>query len=71
MAKVRMTVSIQPELAAFLRSTSNASAVVGEAVQQYRERAFQAELETAYRTDAREAARINQEWEAVDAGIDE
>jgi hypothetical protein len=70
MAKVRLTISIEPELAEYLHSASNASAVVAEAVAEYRTRKLEEQLETAYREDADESARLNSEWAPADAEIE-
>ncbi len=69
--KTRLTISVAPGLAEYLRSAPNASALVAEAVEEYRARALRRELEEAYREDADEASRINSEWEAADAEIEE
>ena len=58
-------------LAEYIRSAPNASALVAEAVEQYRARVLEGELEAAYREDAEESARINAEWESADAEIEE
>ncbi len=62
MTKVRLTISIEPELAEYLHSAPDASAVVAEAVADYRTRELKQQLETAYREDADESARLNSEW---------
>ena len=66
-ARTRLTVSVPVEVARYLRSTPNASAVVCEAVEAYRARELERCLEKAYREDAVEAERISREWERVDA----
>ncbi len=71
MAKSKMTLSLKEELVSYLRSTENASSVVAEAVELYRARELEEELERAYREDAEEAEAINREWESVDAGLEE
>ena len=70
MPKVRMTISVDSRIAAYLRSMPNASAVVAEAVSEYRRRRLEEELEEAYREDAEESARMDAEWSVLDAGID-
>ena len=69
--RIRITVSLPVETARYLRSTSNASAVVREAVEAYRTRELAQRLEAAYRADATETARINREWERADAEVSE
>ena len=64
--RTRVTVSLPVETARYLRSTSNASAVVREAVEAYRTRELAQRLEEAYRAGAAETERINREWERVD-----
>jgi hypothetical protein len=71
MSKVKMTVSLPEGLATYLRSTSNASSVVAEAVEIYRVRELEAELAAGYREDAEEAERLNLEWETADAEVEE
>ena len=71
MSKVRLTISVDRGLAEYIRSAPNASMLVAEAVQEYRARGLEKELEDAYREDAEETARINAEWESADADIDE
>ncbi|MGB3562767.1 MAG: hypothetical protein WBH85_15445 [Thermoanaerobaculia bacterium] len=70
MSKVRLTISIEPELAEYLHSASNASAIVAEAVAEYRTRELEQQLDTAYREDAEESARLNSEWASADAEIE-
>lgn len=71
MSKNRMTFSLADDVASYLRSQPNASAVVAEAVRSYRADELEKQLEAAYREDAEESARINAEWQAADAGVDE
>ncbi len=59
--RTRVTVSLPVDVARYLRSTPNASAVVREAVEAYRTRELARRLEEAYRADAAEAERINGE----------
>ena len=70
MAKTKLTISLNDDLAEYLRSTPNASRVVAEAVAEYRARELERELEKAYQEDAREAEELNRAWEPVDAGLD-
>lgn len=67
MTKAKLTVSIPLDLAEYLRSKPNASAVVSEAVEEYRTRELEERLAIAYREDAAEAEQLNQEWESADA----
>ena len=71
MGKVKMTISVTDEVADYLRSGSNASATVAEAVQEYRARRLEEVLEDAYRQDASEAEKLNREWEDADAEVGE
>ena len=71
MSKVKITISLPESLAIYLRSTPNASSVVAEAVEIYQARQLKAQLEEAYSEDAEEAERLNQEWEAIDAEVEE
>jgi hypothetical protein len=71
MKRVRLTISLEPEIAEYIRSAPNASMLVREAVEQYRARALERELKDAYREDAEEAARLNAEWESADAEVPE
>jgi hypothetical protein len=71
MNKRKLTVSVPKELADYLQSKPNASAVVAEAVTQYRARELEARLEEAYREDAAESERFNELWKAVDAEVAE
>lgn len=70
-SRVKLTISLAEDLAAYLRSRPNASAVVAEAVELYRSRELADELERAYREDAEEAEAINSQWQPVDSEIDE
>ena len=69
--RTRVTISVPTELARYLRSTGNASALVCEAIRAYRARELERRLEEAYRADRTEAERINREWESVDAEVSE
>lgn len=65
-----MTISIERELAEYLRGTASVSSTVAEAVKAYRDRELEAELAEAYRQDAADAERLNRQWESADAAID-
>ena len=69
MAKVKMTISVSPEVADYLRAAPNASAAGAEAVGVYRAQQLEERLEHAYREDAAEAEELNREWEQADAEI--
>ena len=71
MSKAKLTISIDEELAIYLRSTPSVSSTVAEAVEAYRVRELEAELAQAYREDAAEAERLSHEWEQVDAEVGE
>ena len=70
MSKVKMTISVSEETAEYLRSRSNASAVVSEAVEIYRATELERELEDAYQQDRAEAEQLNRQWEAADAEVE-
>jgi hypothetical protein len=67
MGKAKLTISIDAGLAEYLRGTPSVSSTIAEAVEAYRARELEAELEEAYREDAAEAERLNREWESADA----
>lgn len=71
MSKAKLTISIDQELAEYLRSTPSVSSTIAEAVEAYRARELEETLEMAYREDAEEAERLNREWQAVDAEVGE
>lgn len=71
MSKKKLTVSLPGEIADYLRSKPNVSAVVAEAVEEYRVRELEEQLEDAYRQDAEESGRIHEEWSSVDAEVTE
>jgi hypothetical protein len=71
MAKKRITVSVDEDIANFLYEVPNTSAVVSDAVREYRARQLEKELEAAYRDDAAENADLATEWEPADAEVDE
>ena len=70
MSKAKLTISIDNELAEYLRGTPSISSTIAEAVEAYRARELEAELKDAYRQDAAETERLNREWEPADAEID-
>jgi hypothetical protein len=70
-AKKRITVSVDEEVADFLYSMPNTSAVVSDAVREYRAKLLEKELESAYLEDREESAELNQLWEPADAEVDE
>ena len=63
MTKTRLTISVDKGIAEYIRSAPNSSALVAEAVSEYRARSLERELEDDYREDAEESARLNAEWE--------
>jgi hypothetical protein len=71
MPKKRITITVDEPVAEYLSSVSNTSAVVCEAVKEYRARQLEIELEAAYREDAEASAELNAEWEASDAEVEE
>jgi hypothetical protein len=71
MGKAKLTISIDGELAEYLRSTPSVSSTIAEAVETYRTLELEASLEEAYREDAEEAERLDQEWSGVDAELGE
>jgi hypothetical protein len=71
MSKVKMTISVPEDLALYLRSKSNVSGVVAEAVEEYRAHELERRLEDSYRQDAEEAEELNREWQSVDAEVSE
>lgn len=71
MAKKRITVSVDEDIANFLYEVPNTSAVVSDAVREYRARQLEKELEAAYRNDAADNVDLATEWEPADAEVDE
>lgn len=69
--RIRLTISVPADIARYLRSTRNASALVCEAIRAYRARELERRLEEAYRADRAEAERINRESESADAEVTE
>ncbi len=70
MARRRITVSVDEEVATYLDSVPNRSSVVAEAVREYRARELERALEAGYREDHDEAAELAAEWEAADPEVD-
>ena len=71
MAKKRITVTVDQDVADFLYQMPNTSAVVSDAVREYRAKQLERELEAAYRENAEESAALAAEWEPADAEVDE
>lgn len=69
--RTRLTISVPTDIARYLRSTRNASALVCEAIRAYRARELEGRLEEAYRAGREEAERINREWESAEAEVSE
>jgi len=71
MTKKRITVTVDEDVAEHLHEMSNTSAYVSEAVREYRARQLEKELETAYREDREESAKLAAEWESADAEVED
>ena len=71
MAKKRITVTVDADVADYLYEVPNTSALVCEAIRAYRARLLERELAAAYTDDHDESAELAAEWEPADAGIDE
>ena len=71
MAKKRITVTLDEDVAEYLYKTSNTSALVCDAVRDYRARQLEKDLEAAYRDGSTESAEIAAEWESADAEVEE
>jgi len=71
MGKKRITVTVDTDIAEFLYEMPNTSAVVSEAIREYRARQLEKELEAAYSEDRDESADLAAEWEAADAEVGE
>lgn len=69
--KKRITVTVDEDIAEFLYEVPNTSAIVSDAVRDYRARQLEKELEAAYRNDAAENADLAAEWEPADAKVEE
>ena len=70
MPKKRITITVDEDIAEFLYEVPNTSAVVSEAVRDYRARQLEKELEAAYGDDATETADLAAEWEPADAEVE-
>ena len=66
-----MTISVPEDLALYLRSKSNVSGVVTEAVEDYRAHELERQLEESYREGAEEAEKLDRDWESADAEVAE
>lgn len=66
-----MTISVPEDIAGYLRSTGRVSSTIAEAVEDYRARQLEDELEEAYKADALEAAKLNAEWESTDPDVED
>ena len=71
MGKAKLTISLDEELAEYLRSTPSVSSTIAEAVEVYRLRELETMLEESYRQDSDESERLNEDWSEADAEIDE
>ena len=69
--RTRVTISVPTDIALYLRSTRDASALVCEAIRAYRARELARRLEEAYRADRAEAEWINRKWGDADAEVPE
>ena len=61
-----MTISLNNELAEYLRTTPSISSTIAEAVEVYRTLEMELKLEKAYQEGAAEAEELNAEWELAD-----
>jgi len=71
MPKKGITVTVDDDIAEYLYDVPNTSAVVSDAVRDYRARQLEKELEAAYREDSLENADLAAGWEIADAEVDE
>jgi len=71
MSKKRITVTVDSDIAEFLYEVPNTSAVVSEAVRDYRSRLLEKELEAGYREDREESAELAAEWTPADSEVEE
>ena len=65
-----MTISLDEELAKYLRTTPGVSSTIAEAVEAYRAAEMEARLADAYRADAAEAEELNSQWKSADVEPD-
>ena len=63
--RTQVTISVPTDVAVYLRSTRNASALVCDAIREYRAREL-ARLEAAYRADR---SGSGADWESPDAAL--
>ena len=70
MPKKGITVTVDDDIAEYLYDVPNTSAVVSDAVRDYRARQLEKELEAAYREDSLENADLAAGWEIADAEVD-
>lgn len=71
MSKAKLTISLDEELAEYLRSTPSVSSTIAEAVAIYRTRELETALEEGYREDVGETEEIDREWSGADAELGE
>lgn len=71
MGKVKMTISIDEEVAEYLRATDGVSSTIEEAVGKYRARLLEQELEGAYSEGAEEAEQLEAEWRVADTEVED
>ena len=71
MSKVKLTISIDSDLANYLRRSPGVSSTIAEAVGTYRALEVEAKLEEGYREDRCESEQLNDEWESVDVEVEE
>lgn len=71
MSKAKLTISIDSELADYLRGTPSVSSTIAEAVEIYRTLELEKKLTRAYQEDAEESARIDSEWSATESELEE
>jgi hypothetical protein len=62
---------VDADVAEFLYEMPNTSAVVSEAIREYRAKQLEKELEIAYAEDHDETADLASEWEPADPEADE
>jgi hypothetical protein len=71
MSKTRITLSLDPDVAAYVATATNKSALVSAAVRAHQAHAMLLELGAAYLEDREESALLAAEWEAADAEVEE
>ena len=64
-----MTISLNEDVATYLRTTPSVSSTIAEAVEAYRIRELEEKLEEAYQEDSAEADQLNKDWESADAEV--